>query len=361
MALAVSFISMIISDDRAMAFRVWFRWCVEAGMLFFSISLLGRKNIGGVFARAALWLMVVCVAVEAGRIMKVGAIISFSRLFRDYVLFGMDYPRAFGIFEIPTVAGSVSVFCIMLSIHVMNRRVVHYFEGAVMLVCSVVIFAMSASLNSWFILALAAVVSVTGMYLLGYRKSIALPALCIAVFLASVYWLHPDTHRRVNNLVKMLLENSFAAASNSRTLIWKAALRAWLENPWLGLGPNVFSMHVGDYLLEDSNLTDGLNAHNGFLGVLSETGLLGFTAMSVLLYKVFKPLFDFTRGGHRVWVGAWTAALIGSQVFDFNFYSYRFVMFCVIIVGFLYGQYLPEAAPVEAAPVESMDTLRAVK
>jgi len=349
MAVVVSFISMIISDDRGMAFRVWFRWCVEAGMLFFSISLLGRRDIGGALARAALWLMVVCVVVEAGRIMKVGSIISFSLLFRDYVLFELDYPRAFGIFEIPTVAGSVSVFCIMLSIHGMYRRAVPYVEGVVTLVCAAAMFIMSAGLNSWFILTLAAFVSIIGTYRLGYRKSAGLAALCIAALPASVYWLHPYTHYRADYFIEMLLKNSLSAASNSRTFLWKAALRAWFENPWLGLGPNVFSLHVSDYLFEDVDLTGGLNAHNGLLGVLSETGLLGFAAVSVLLFKVFKPLFDAAGGGGRVWISAWTAALVGSQVFDFNFYSYRFVMFCVIITAFLYGQYLPEGAPGDPA------------
>jgi O-antigen ligase len=60
---------------------------------------------------------------------------------------------------------------------------------------------------------------------------------------------------------------------NSRETIWQNGLRAFGSNYLVGVGAGAFQSGVGSYF----------SAHNTFLAVLVEQGLLGFSVFSVIL------------------------------------------------------------------------------
>lgn len=92
---------------------------------------------------------------------------------------------------------------------------------------------------------------------------------------------------------------SFSISFSSRTIIWGGAIRIWEHFPILGGGPGsyriLFPMYRRpDYFLNDiSHVTTF--AHNYFLDVLSETGILGLAAMLAFLGVIFVSLFRKLR------------------------------------------------------------------
>jgi len=65
----------------------------------------------------------------------------------------------------------------------------------------------------------------------------------------------------------------------SRLLAHKAAIKTWLDNPILGIGYGNFLHNIGFF---------GIAAHNTYLQLLAELGIIGFAAYILLLVSIFK-------------------------------------------------------------------------
>jgi O-antigen ligase len=73
---------------------------------------------------------------------------------------------------------------------------------------------------------------------------------------------------------------------NSRTLIWSAGWEIFREHPFLGIGTNAFRVMVSRVLevpIGQEILSPAPPAHNTFLSVLVEQGVLGFAVYCTLL------------------------------------------------------------------------------
>jgi O-antigen ligase len=99
-----------------------------------------------------------------------------------------------------------------------------------------------------------------------------------------------------------------------RTELWHAIFLSVAKHPWLGYGFNAFWMAEG----ESSTISEQVNwfakdAHNGFLGVVLDTGLLG---LSILLagYVVFwrraLGLMRRTTGVVPIWLCTYLAFML---------------------------------------------------
>jgi len=100
-------------------------------------------------------------------------------------------------------------------------------------------------------------------------------------------------------LVSEKLQGSISRISNAassgesdgfsgRIDLWRAAIELALQNPFLGTGVGGFNQGSSDLAL---NTTSGVNgAHQAFLAVVSETGLIGLTLFCILCYQVYATL-----------------------------------------------------------------------
>ena len=91
---------------------------------------------------------------------------------------------------------------------------------------------------------------------------------------------------------------------HARTTIWKAGLRSLKQFPLQGAGAGAYPDAVEPYIGVPPRAGHEYVAHNTFLSVLVETGLIGFGLYAVLL--VFVALF--------VWVLPWREAALWSVV-----------------------------------------------
>lgn len=86
--------------------------------------------------------------------------------------------------------------------------------------------------------------------------------------------------------------NGKDVAMANRYILWDLAWNIFLENKWLGIGWGGYSELYDTYgIARLINERDGLNAHNVFLQLLCETGIIGtFVVLFVVLYSLFKSV-----------------------------------------------------------------------
>lgn len=105
-----------------------------------------------------------------------------------------------------------------------------------------------------------------------------------------------------------------ALVQPERPQMWQAAIRMFLAHPIVGVGVNTFVLNYSTYKLPTDSIVSAY-AHNQYLHLLAELGLVGFAAFGWLLFRsalAWRPLLRFDDP----WVRA-TAAAFGSSVIAF--------------------------------------------
>jgi O-antigen ligase len=113
-----------------------------------------------------------------------------------------------------------------------------------------------------------------------------------------------------------------------------AAFRIWADAPIFGVGWGSFSVHSVQYIP-----VGGKGAHNGYLNVLAETGLLGFIPLVIvlvtvtrrLLYSVreLSPELEFWR---PYFFCGWVAQLFTNMFNDYLWERYLWLVFAFAVV-----------------------------
>ena len=153
------------------------------------------------------------------------------------------------------------------------------------------------------------------------RKWIALvvTGLIVVICLAVVVELGGDMMelRAPGGVDKAL--RRFAVPFRSRKIIWEGAWDIWKEHPIFGAGPMNFDILFPFYRRPDYNLNEishrTIFAHNLFLDLLGETGLVGFvTFVSILGFFTWRLLVRMRRdpeGRHSVLAVCFLGAMLG--------------------------------------------------
>lgn len=130
--------------------------------------------------------------------------------------------------------------------------------------------------------------SVTGSeQLQSYQRRYALLFVGTLVLAIGIAAAKPELFSDVLNRFDTLFQERAQGSTVYRLVLWKTALMAFADNPLTGLGPGMFP-HMADIY---SNLRTvpmyyyvrGMTAHNITLHYLAETGLLGTSALLLLV------------------------------------------------------------------------------
>lgn len=94
-----------------------------------------------------------------------------------------------------------------------------------------------------------------------------------------------------------------------RTSIWQAAIQGWETRPWFGIGWGMFGtdpvlsqIQIGDYKWVR------IHAHDGYLQVLTELGVVGAGLLAIALFRVIRGVIRTIRaspGAENGVLGAW--------------------------------------------------------
>jgi O-antigen ligase len=129
----------------------------------------------------------------------------------------------------------------------------------------------------------------------------------------------------------------FSGIFGARFEIWEAAIRMWWEFPLMGIGQGNFyrlseiaSFSKSHFLI----LNKGENAHNYFLQVLTETGLVGVAVFILILLSAFFGVKD-----KRILIAGVSAvsSLFLGNIFSHSFLVRENLILLVVLLGLLYS------------------------
>jgi|WetSurMetagenome_2_1015567.scaffolds.fasta_scaffold08990_4 O-antigen ligase len=104
-----------------------------------------------------------------------------------------------------------------------------------------------------------------------------------------------------------------------RITLWLGSIAVFLQHPLLGSGSNTLYNLIGSY------------AHETFLSVLAETGLIGFVIfMSVIVY-IFMEIMRLPKGYKGLWVATFFVWVIGVLSLSFEFRKITWLFFSLMI------------------------------
>ena len=224
-----------------------------------------------------------------------------------------------------------------------------YFSGAALVILAGLLASWSR--GAWLaglaaLLVVVAVRSRWGMLLAVMAGTMALMAGATA--LISATRLPPQLQLRLQGvtdlmkpgqlLIAPVTDENFALIE--RLAHWVAGFRMWASAPWLGIG-------AGNYELAYSQVnmpvwTEPLgHAHNLYLNILAETGLVGFIVFMVFWFGLAGWAWRCIRrdcGCGSDWCAAMAAGVLGSMTY--------LTIHNVVDVLFVQGNYLALALPV---------------
>jgi len=190
------------------------------------------------------------------------------------------HTRVFSTLYNPNVLGSYLVLIIALTLgSLATAKGEKRFFLYTVLVAAYLCLLFTFSRGAW----LAMLISVSALFFFYPKKRIILLLLLI-VFLVSL----PEYKTIVSRLNWELLHED--SSSSYRWLIWQGAIKIIEKNWLLGVGLGNFSSALAHYLPVESFQV--LHAHNTYLHILAETGIVGFFASAVFYgYTFYKAYY----------------------------------------------------------------------
>lgn len=273
-----------------------------------------------------------------------------------FLLFGGANLRAFGTFEQPNpyagYLGLIIPLAFGTALGVLFERARSASHKALFVLAVVSLGAMLAALffsysrGAWVGVAAALVVT----FLIRSKRAtvlgFALGALISIVALLGQFNILPDViserFATVNDYfgfedVRGVNANDANFAIVERRAHWQAALGMFSDHPWLGVGIGNYAVAYPAYALPHWDDPLG-HAHNYYLNVLAEAGLLGLSAYLFLWVAVFWSVWRSVRGTRGFWQAVAAGAfgmLVALSIH--NFFDNLFVHSMYIQVGITLG------------------------
>lgn len=169
------------------------------------------------------------------------------------------------------------------------------------------------------------------------RTTIKRILLLIALIGLSLVFLRFSAGEAIQHRLDLLTQEK------SRLIIWKGAWHLWQNSPWYGLGIDNFKYYYPAFSLPGDGSTLE-NAHNDYLQLFIETGVLGIILLFSLILSFFYYSLQYLRkcsasSPSKIAITTQIAAL-GSlalqALVDFSFYILPFNIIIGVLLGFLY-------------------------
>ena len=166
-------------------------------------------------------------------------------------------------------------------------RSLRFFLALTVLLIAGVCFVMTYSRGAW----LAAMLAF-GLWAL-LRRSVW-PVVLVGVFLLGAYLYSPFLfQKRFDSL-----GNMWSGTVSERRILWKESIEMIRARPVLGFGINTYSSNVKRFK-DPLHPTDVQYAHNGYLQIAAETGLVGIGVFLTMIFYFLTAMFSvfFKRAG----------------------------------------------------------------
>lgn len=126
---------------------------------------------------------------------------------------------------------------------------------------------------------------------LPFTTKILIPILTVLLVAGLVTYAPTEVFERLLSIPNEIQAQTFG----QRGAIWRAGWELFREHPVAGVGLGAFSVGI-QHVLGDEAV-----AHNAFLTVLTETGIIGFSLFCAAMYVSIFPLRRMPQGDRRFW------------------------------------------------------------
>ena len=214
----------------------------------------------------------------------------------ELLKFPSYYPQIGSIMQNPNQFGVIVSIGLCLSLILEKQKNISKFELYISEFVFLISLALSASRNSW-------LVFVLGMFLLLIYKIISIRKMIfiISLWLLCIVSIPVSTYRfglgnsKIFPLINLFSTNpseivlpSPVGTALSRFALWQAAIIETIKRPITGIGVGVFAEHIGVKVFG----VKGYHAHNIFLNVLVEQGIIGLLLFTNFLVKIASKVKD---------------------------------------------------------------------
>lgn len=168
---------------------------------------------------------------------------------------------------------------------------------------AVVSVLLTASRSGLITLGIASLFVIVSLPRFSRKTTISLVAVVgLSALVVAVLW-NEISIRRLSTIIEQLTARDL----NGRVEIWQRGVDAFLERPLTGVGAGGFGAAVGAMRSKE------LAAHNTFLGILVEHGMIGFVLFGAAVISLIAGAWRATRDLAKLWtfVGfAWFVAVL---------------------------------------------------
>lgn len=168
-----------------------------------------------------------------------------------------------------------------------------------------------------------------GLYLVGTRQippktKFLVVSILIVSLIALLPFIPPAILSRLGTLGSSIEEGDIGG----RVELWRSAIMEFAQHPITGIGSGVLDSVIGSA------------AHNTFVSVLAETGMVGAALFLLILAVILFQAANVPNGNAGLWVAIFFTWVIGvlSLSWEFRKITWLFLNFIVIEGSFTYDQ-----------------------
>ncbi len=331
------------------------------GVIFFGVSALGRPQ------RKYIWVMAaavtVCNIVACLQRLGLNPLGLFPGELNYYDKFEAYNSAFLGTMGNVGILGQyLCIVTPVIAIYALRSK--NPRERALLLACALLcLVTLAFSLAEGAYMGMLAAVLLGPAMLLAEKRQrrralLGAAALVLLGLVLAFFW--PGQSGTLWELSRVLHGDIRDSFGSSRVQIWRRCLELWKENPWLGGGPGTFSLRadiewsryveaIGDYRRATVR-----NAHNAYLGYLTDVGLLGLGCyLALIVCSVFTWRQRRFDGPFYEALGLSLLAALAQDFFCVNLCLVSPMMW--VLWGLLES---PEASPAASLPAETEEDIQ---
>lgn len=243
---------------------------------------------------------------------------------------GRDFLRAFGFFSSPQNLALFVGMVLFLSFYLKDKISKVIFWGGVFLMAAAIIFTLSR--GAYLALGLTLIIKAAVEFFLKnknqvfFKKNYLILAL---VFLFLTLFFNPFGQR---------LKDIFSATDYSRAgrlELWQKSLAVFKENSIFGVG--LGSLPI--YIEPGRGARSPVNAHNTYLEIAAELGLVGFSAFLLMfIFSCFNTIsYQLIRGSKNFYILYSIFFLLGYSIFETTIYFFSAMALLTFLLAYAYS------------------------
>ena len=317
--LTAGLISIIVSADRFISAAEWIRWLSIFGIFLIAFDLArrtgqGRRIIGAIAVSAGIPCAVSLWQLLSGR----GIYEISTGLTRVYGTFGQ--PNSLAFYLVLAAAGLIifwqtipgqkplNPWWLLIPAAVILPILFFTYARGAWLALLMILIILGIQRWRWkFVIILLIVAAAAGLFILFNSQNTRVTEFNIT---------RTDFYQRV---VALFDFQEYSSSTSWRIRSWTDMItNAFPEKPWLGYGPG---MYIPTNLIVHGYLEGALEAHNDYLLILIETGLIGLAAYLFLIFSTIKKTVQAAgedTGNKKKTAWIVTATLIAIFIMSFS-------------------------------------------